>query len=231
MFWIISLSSVLLLFLLWLFLFSSLFKITETSIIATSGISEVQKVKEIITNELNYKKFFIKRSNIFLFRTKRVKDILLEQIPKIKSVDIKREFPHNLIIEVKKREPVLVLCSSVCYLVDEDRVVFEESERDYLPFIFVEKDGVILDKVLEKEFDSILEINKFFEERLEIEIGRFIINNKFTVRTKDGWEVYLDLNADIKLSLLKLDLLLEKEIKSISSLEYIDLRFSKAYYK
>ncbi len=214
----------------WFFFFCSIFDIKKAQI---SLVKDSDQINEIITRELQTKSLFIfKRKNLFLFRKKRVINELLKQIPRIKNISIRNNFSRYLLVNVKEREAVLILCNNDCYLVDEDRIIFEKGERDDLSFVFVNDDIFIPKEAMPEEtFSQIMKIDSFLREKLEIEIGRFILEKKFILRTKEGWEIYFDLEQDIELSLLKLKLLLEKEIENTKSLEYIDLRFSKVYYK
>jgi len=73
------------------------------------------------------------------------------------------------------------------------------------------------------------------KQKLELGIEKFILlgQKRLDVKTTEGWEIYFDLAGDINLSLTKLSLLFDEEIsqEARESLQYIDLRFSKVYYK
>jgi len=58
-------------------------------------------------------------------------------------------------------------------------------------------------------------------------------DKRLDIKTAEGWEIYFDLSSDVNFALTKLGLLLEKEIplEKRGDLSYIDLRFSKVYYK
>ena len=82
---------------------------------------------------------------------------------------------------------------------------------------------------------EILKIQKQLQDKFKINTEEFILsdNQRLDVKTSENWEVYFDLSTDISLSLVQLNLLLEKEIslEQRKNLKYIDLRFSRAYYK
>ncbi len=86
-----------------------------------------------------------------------------------------------------------------------------------------------------EEMNQILKINNELRKNLNIETEKFLLkeNKRLNVVTGEGWEIYFDLREDIDFALTKLRLLLEKEIPpgDREGLEYIDLRFSKVYYK
>ena len=95
--------------------------------------------------------------------------------------------------------------------------------------------GKLGENVISKDtLDKILKINENLEKKLEINPEKFILkDNRLDVKTTEGWEIYFDLLGDINLALTKLHLLLEKEIspEARKDLQYIDLRFTKVYYK
>ncbi|MFC1629892.1 hypothetical protein ACFL11_01590, partial [Patescibacteria group bacterium] len=92
------------------------------------------------------------------------------------------------------------------------------------------------EEVIEEEkINKILEINKGFRSNLKIQLEQAIIINqeRLNVKTLEGWEAYFDLKGDINWQLTELKLLIEEKIPpdKRGDLEYIDLRFTKIYYK
>jgi cell division protein FtsQ len=80
----------------------------------------------------------------------------IERHPWIKSVFLKKEFPHTLIIKVENEEAVaIVLLKEKMYLMDSEGVMFKEAARDdYIDFPVVtglstgdKKDGEYLTRV------------------------------------------------------------------------------------
>ncbi|MCX6759250.1 MAG: FtsQ-type POTRA domain-containing protein [Candidatus Nealsonbacteria bacterium] len=141
-----------------------------------------------------------------------------------------------------------------CFALDKEGIVFEEKpiDRTIQPLIkaLISADEISLGKkVIEKEdLISILEINSQLKEDLNIPVKEFIISSKtelpFTEAnvdkrtsfssiekliavTQDGWELYFDLQEDVKWQLTKLKALLEEKIseEQRKDLEYIELRF------
>jgi len=53
------------------------------------------------------------------------------------------------------------------------------------------------------------------------------------VKTAEGWEIYFNLEENLSWQLTQLYLLLERKIspEERRTLQYIDLRFNKIYYK
>jgi len=81
---------------------------------------------------------------------------------------------------------------------------------------------------------EIMQIYQYFK-KMGAETEKFTLSaGKITVRMKEGWEAYFQRDTqDIPLELLKLNLILKKELppEKRKNLQYIELRFSKSYYK
>jgi len=89
--------------------------------------------------------------------------------------------------------------------------------------------------LLKNRIKDFLEIEKILKNNLKIEIKDLIVisEKRLNVRTREGWEIYFNLEKDIKLQITKLEVLLEQEIliEKRKNLEYIDLRFERIFYK
>jgi len=229
----------------YLVLFSPVFKIDKIEITGIPNLEE--KTQEIIKTETENKfLFFIKKDNLFLFNANLVARQLLGAFPELKSAELKKHFPDSLSLTLQQRMPVATWAFSTSssenyFLVDETGVTFEEYKTGKatttLPLI-VSKDAIdeiTLGKQIidENKMKLILKIDTNLES-LALPTNHFsIMENNLTAFLKEGWRIEFNLESDIDLTLAKLKLLLEKEIteEKRKTLEYIDLRFNKAYYK
>ncbi len=225
------------------FLFlSEIFKVKEIKIAGPSNIPYFE-LKKIINKNLE-KKFlhFFLADSLFLVNTQEIEKEILRNYPEIKTASLKKKFPKTLLLEIKKREAVGLVCffPDTCFLADNQGIIFKtvrDPVSDKLVKIFYEKKeiGKIGENVIpEDTLNKIWQINNSLEEKLDTKIEKFILkDNRLDVKTAEGWEIYFDLSGDINLALAKLRLLLEKEIspEERKNLEYIDLRFSRVYYK
>jgi cell division protein FtsQ len=236
----------------YLFLFFHFFQVKEIRISGNQKIT-VDNMESIINNEIGKKFLFLNTDSIFLVNLKKINRILLEKYPLLAQVNLKKEFPNILVVEAKERTPIGVWCrissqffpqtaeehNNKCFSIDENGIAFEE---------IVPKDGLIIksqvapnsvalgQKVIEESLlKSILEIQKKLTSNLKIWITEFDIlsSERLNVKTLQGWEIYFNPKENINWQIVELGLVLEKEIpiEKISSLEYIDLRFTKVYYK
>ncbi len=139
-----------------------------------------------------------------------------------------------------------------CFLVDQQRIIFapatQEDLQSGLTIIFSEQPPkAIFSEVCSKVLvDRIEETKKMLSEKFGISnlsftektngflnVMVFDPNRSFASNGAGGWEIYFDPKSDLSMDLTKLRLLLDKEItpEQRKNLQYIDLRFSKAYYK
>ena len=227
----------------YLLLFSPAFKINKTEIIAPNGIA-LKPLQDILRIEMEKKLFgILDNRSLLLFNKGNVEDRIMQDVPKAREAQITKKFPKTLVLEVQKREPVILWCfqgETDCFLVDKDRIIFEKTAiKAPLGGLSLLQDEQLPKKILEQacepmEMVQILEINNFLAGKLDIIVNNFVKHNKgkLDVITTDGWVMYFDLNTDTRLALTKLKLLLDNEIdlERRKNLQYIDLRYSKVYY-
>lgn len=229
-FWIFVLFFVSAFCILYFLFFTEIFKIKEIQIlIEKKNPSLEQSLESVFKKELS--------KNIFLVSPKKIEEKILKDYPEIKEANLKKKFPRSLILEVKTREAVGLCCFSQdnCFLIDQEGVVFggqtskDEAGEEDLIMIF-SGDGISPEKM-----NQLLSIQNKLEKNLEIDLEKFTLSEgeRLDIKTTEGWEIYFDLSADINLALTKLGLILEKEIspEERKNLNYIDLRFSKVFYK
>ena len=163
----------------------------------------------------------------------------MEKIPAIEEIVFKRNLPDNLTVKIVEKKAIgkYYARNGQYYSLDKNGVIFEIAEPEQDDLIVSSRDPISVNlgqKVLKKEnLEMILKIQNKIEKDLKIDIKEFVVESeKLTVKISEEWEVYFPLE-EINLCLTKLQLLLEKAIASEKrkNLEYIDLRFTKAYYK
>jgi len=231
--------------------FTEFFQVEKISIVGLEQISEEQ-LNLSIKDKLENRILFFPTRNIFLVDLNKIKEDILKKFHRIATIEIHRNFPDSLNVLVTERKIIATFCqegeedksSSLpsafareanCFALDEEGIVFEEKQIDRIiqPLIkaLISADEISLGKkVIEKEdLISILEINSQLKEDLNIPIEEFIISSKekLIVLVSEGWELYFNLQENIKWQLTKLKALLEEKIpeEQRKDLEYIELRF------
>lgn len=202
----------------------------------------------------------LNKKSFFSASVRTIKKRVLNEYPEIDAMIIKRVFPHGLFLELTDRKEVVVWCynEANCFFVDKKGIVFKPtviasatstedtaSPVSELALIFnqVESnipDAMIGDELLtqvitEEKLAQILAVQKTFNKDLSIPLQHFLTDAEEMLHavTKQGFKVYFILGGDVEMALTRLKLLFEKELtpQKTKNLQYIDLRFSKVYYK
>ena len=197
--------------------------------------------------KINRSILFFNSKSIFLISKKELKSKILKNYPQIEQLNVKKNLPDKLILEIKERSAVAVFClpaqtGETCFLIDRNGVIFEPynnfSEEKMIIRLTESsplKEGLGTEVIKVNFIDSALKIQKNLKENFQINVKEsiFISPVRLNVKTADGWEIYFSLESDIDLQITKLNLLLKQEIppENWKDLEYIDLRFSKVFYK
>lgn len=223
--------------LIYLFIFSEVFKIKEIKVLSSNEYLKTN-IEEITNQELS--------KNIFLLKTKSIKTEILSQFPEILELDFQKKMPDILTIQVKERQRIAALCYQdydKCFLIDKHGLMFKQVEKELIAdneliiFLAGPDESFALKQrfSLSNKIEDFLEIEETLGNNLKIEIKDFIIasQKRLNVGIKEGWEIYFSLGKDIGLQITKLRMLLEKEIpiEERKNLEYIDLRFERVFYK
>ncbi|OGZ62594.1 MAG: hypothetical protein A2812_03010 [Candidatus Staskawiczbacteria bacterium RIFCSPHIGHO2_01_FULL_36_16] len=232
------------------FLFFQKFQIKNIIISGNEKVSS-QDIKNIVLSEVDKKiisflNFNIKSRSFFLADAKNIKKQILDSFPMAENVKVNKNFPESIIVEVKERSPFAVFYSQNNddrFYIDENGVVFEQLQefgQDMLAVRQLTNSGSIFlgKKAVEKNImEAVLKIKKSLNEKFKIDIKEADISKsmRLDVKTGENWQIYFNLSpdSDINLQITKLNLLLTGEIskEARKNLEYIDLRFDRAYYK
>lgn len=207
-----------------------------------------QKVRSIAREFMGQNFLFASTRSIFLVPRKKIQKALLEKFIQISEVKTKRKLPDKVIVEIKERKPVAILCNGEdqkpreCFFVDREGVLFEkisfQKRGDYL---LIEnknaKPGLALGEkgIFEDTLRQFLTLKNYFQKELKVGLRAVFPESeeKLIAKTDEGWQAYFNLKNELKKQLRNLKLFLEKEIlPKREKLEYIDLRFgNKLYYK
>ncbi len=184
--------------------------------------------------------------SIFLANLQNINNNILNKFPQIDSIEIKKEFPETLILKIKERIPFAVFCqptsaSEKCFLIDKKGIIFEElpnipQNTAILRQTISNGDVFTGENVISVNImDAISKIEKSLKDNFQINVENALISSslKLDIKTAENWHIYFDLSSNTDLQITKMNLLLKNEIASEirKNLQYIDLRFDKAYYK
>lgn len=212
---------------------SETFQIKKVIITGEKKVS-AEELKQFIENRLESRIFFFRTKSIFLADTKGIRQEALKTFPKIAEVELKRGFPDSLNVLVVDRIELARWCSQEkCFLLDNEGVVFEESQLEEAFIKIVDGEGPgsfsLGEGVIEKDdLDKIFKIQQGLQNEIKIKVLSFIVlSDRLTAETSEGWDIYFDLSGDLDWQLTKLGAVLEEKIppERRKDLEYIELRF------
>lgn len=249
-FWSVILSFLIIVGFFYFFIFSEFFQVER--IIIKNGkkiLSFRTQIQELIEEKIKRNLFFFETKTIFLINFDEINKILLKRFPLIEKIEFRKEFPNVIKTKITEREPVAFFVTSFeeekenYFFIDKKGVIFERIKEKDIKKEIIEIKNQILNletklgtKVItEKNIEKILEIKDRAKNKLNLILEKVVLvsEKRLNFKTSEGWEIYFDIEKNSELALAKLDLLLEKGLteKERKNLQYIDLRFTKVYYK
>jgi cell division septal protein FtsQ len=222
------------------FFFSSFFQIKEINIEGEQKVSR-EDILAGIEGEIGKKILFFKTKSVFLVNAAQIREALFAAYPPIAGIAFERQLPDSLNVRITEREARAIWCREECYLMDSRGIIFEKAGLDSPDLVRVivseypQETGLGERAVEEEPLSIILEIESKLKDKtgLKIEEAKAISAERIDFKTDEGWEIYFNAREDINWQITKLDLVLEKEIspEKREQLDYIDLRFTRVYYK
>ncbi|MFH1575444.1 MAG: FtsQ-type POTRA domain-containing protein [Candidatus Nealsonbacteria bacterium] len=208
-------------------------------------ISGEQKITKedigfLVDKELENKALFLATKSIWSVNTNKIKEDILNAFPQIAAAEVRKNFFDAISVQITERVPLALWCEAErCFLLDEDGIIFEDASDD--PELVIIKDDnfieeLFLGKAVIKK-DALAQILKIESKLIEINIlinkALIISDERLNIETKEGWEIYFNLKGNLDWQSKELKLTIEDRISAEKrqELEYIDLRFSRVYYK
>ena len=198
-----------------------------------SGIFQVKKV--MVDGGVKWEENIrplVPPKNIFFINTSKTEKDISGKFPQIAEIKVRRSFPDALKISVIERTAQALWCEEEkCFLMDGGGGMFGESQSE-TSLIKITGAKELLGK---EKISEILEIQvKLKNVLVATTTGAVIVSEeRLNVKTSEGWEIYFNTADDLDWQVQELALVLEKQItpEKRRNLEYIDLRFSRVYYK
>ena len=221
--------------------FADYFQVKEINVYGNQKIT-TEDIKKEVNSLLSINFMNISSKSIFLTNFRNINSEILKKFPQLVNVSFKRNFPNRITVEAEERKPVAVFCQDLdCFSIDREGIAFEKVEVIFSDFPRINniegKNSFSLgEKIIENNtLNFILDVKKGLNEKLKMTVEEFSLPSlqRLNVKTKEKWEIYFNLNGGLNWQLEKLGLVLEKEIPpgKRKDLEYIDLRFTRVYYK
>ncbi|MDO9230986.1 MAG: FtsQ-type POTRA domain-containing protein [bacterium] len=229
--------------------FSPFLEITSIEVNGNEHITE-NSILDKINPQISGKYFdAIKKNNLLLIRTGKIKKDIQVEFRIIKEITIKREFPSKLVVSIIERKSQMVFCSTNnCFMLDENGEAYDNyfasEENDKNNFIILREESSrkinLGEVILEKNYMEYVQgIKRELLARLEMEVENnfrvvSLISKDIRVKTKEGPEIFFNENIELEKEIEMLKVVLENKIEKNQrqDLEYIDLRIdNKIYYK
>jgi len=230
--------------------FSPLLDINSVQISGTDKLG-VASISEMIDAVLRGKYVgLLKKNNIILASKNNIEKVLMDRFKKIESVEITKNFPSELLIDIKERQSSLVFCSGEpCFVIDSGGQAY--AQADFVSNELDEQSLSILRDLSQKSVamkDVSIDVNLLqfvanIKNRLRTELGikikqewstPTVVSSDLRVETLNGWKIYFgeDVGTDKEIEMLKTILNNSIDKTKQADLEYIDLRLNnKVYYK
>jgi len=220
-FWIGLLLFIILSGLFYLFIFSSVFQVKKITVLGTEKTS-AEEIRIIVSNNAK---------NIFLADLEEIDRMLCQKYRQIGNVDIKRDLPDVLLVQIEERKPVAVISKYEGYFfIDKEAVIFEEIPEKPLEMLIIKSEEDLIQK---EQLDQVLKVNSVLRNDLKIPIKEILIKSekRIDVKTMEEWNIYFNPKKDLDWQLEEFGILLKEKIslENRENLEYVDLRFEKIY--
>lgn len=200
-----------------------------------------ENIKSLVDGGLENKALFLDTKSIFAVDTDQIKADILAAFPQVASAEVRKSFFDTVNVEITERSAVAVWCyeNKECFLLDEKGIIFEEASKDS-GLLLIETDRtpekVVLGATVvpQEKVSQALTIQFKLNNLLQISaVTAKILDERLDVLTRESWTIRFNLKGDLDWQMTELKLTLEKQIspEKRRELEYIDLRFSRVYYK
>ncbi|MDO8728391.1 MAG: hypothetical protein Q7K26_00700 [bacterium] len=189
----------------------------------------------------------IPRANTFLYPRRSIKNSLINEFPRLKSVDLNLSERQKLIITIEERVPFALYCAdtlnSKCFFLDEEGFIFASapSFSSGVYFVYITKDTI--ENPIGKRLVTIEEFNvlsKFIKNLLALNIQSLeleVDDDEYSLYLLNNGKIIWRKNSDLTLIYSNLEAFLsDKTIQAQSDffdrILYLDLRIeNKVFYK
>lgn len=202
----------------------------------------VSLAKESLTGRYLW---IIPKANAFLYPRQVIKESLLKEFPRFKSVWLDVNNFHTLSVDVEERVPLALYCKNAgeCYFLDEDGLIFAPagSFSGTVYFIYTTKD--IIDKpvgarlVSPEEFKQLSKFTETFSGLSIYPSGLTISEDEYRLFLPNGGYILWRKGSDLTLIRVNLEAFLaDPSIRAqknfLEKVIYLDLRVdNKVFYK
>ncbi|MFA6409979.1 MAG: hypothetical protein WCW26_00170 [Candidatus Buchananbacteria bacterium] len=240
-------------------LFGKPLKITAVQVVGNQTITQ-SEIQTVVYDQMAENRWLIfSQKNILFFSTEQTKKNLMEKYL-LDDLKIKKKYFNEVVVTVKEKQAYLIWSTgdekysldlsgmAIKKIEDSDLVIVQsgsneivktESNQSGYPIIYDQScsDVQIGNLVANKKLiDFIINLTEQIELNTDLSISHYnLVNplaNDIALVTAGGWEARFSLDQPIKSQIDLLIVVLQKQVKDQSKLQYIDLRFGdKVFYQ
>ncbi len=226
-------------FLLWLFLSSPIWKINKVEVEGLTRFSDSDLKNKIFEQTIKSRYGLFSQSNIWLFNKSEVEKNILAAY-NFSSLKIVKKPAHTLLIKVGERpysfifqEGSGLFYASIDAYIIRESAVSEDDKSKYLILENKSQNSLINEQnklnISDTYLNFILGLANKLSKCQELSVEKFIIDSEFNtikVKFRDGPLVYFNTKTDADEAINRLVLVKKEKIKdNFSKTSYIDLRY------
>lgn len=219
------------------------FLITEVRVLG-ENIVDKEELAQVVRRELaGYYFLVVPRTNTFLYPRRLIKQSLVEEFPRLKSVDFDLSGLRELLITIEEHVPFALYCNPECFFLDEDGFIFAPapSFSAGVYFIYTTSNPVLspIGKrfITTEEFKS---LSKFIADLAPLDIQPSTLEtgeDNYILGLAEGGQIIWQREGNLALIHSNLEAFLSDEaIRAqgdfLDRIRYLDLRTeNKVFYK
>lgn len=227
------------LFLIYLAVYSDLFKIEKIEIVGNDLISTAELTQAVQQELGSWHWFLIPQKNFIFMSKNKLKEGIAKNFD-FNRFEISRGWKSIKITVEEKISHLILYNQDKFYFTDSDGKVVrevpkEEAEARWDKFPVLNVGRIQINSgdqiVSAKMVDFILKLDA------EIKKSQLVIfgyeargEDEAALVAKEGWRAYFDINADLKNALDNMFLVLKEKVPDKNKLQYIDLKFGNKVY-
>jgi cell division septal protein FtsQ len=207
------------------YLFFFLFQAKEILVEGQKTI-EKERIENLVREKIENKVLFFRTKSLFLIKKDIIEKEIKQNFPKVKKVQISFRLPDKIRVLIFEREPLAIFCKEECYFIDDEGILFEKenNKSQNLLRIYTQDEKIDAQALL-----KILDFQKKIENEFSIKIenAKLLSQEEVIFTTSENWQIIFNPKGDLNWQLVKLRLLLEREIpaEKRKNLDYVELRF------
>src|SRR4030042_1715951 len=141
--------------------------------------------------------------------------IILKSFPQIARINLDRDFPDVLTVQIEERKPVAIFSQEENYFyIDKEGIIFEIITDNFSQIFNIKNLSSTArlelgERVIgEEKLNQILHIETKFKNDFKIPLAEIMImsESRLNVKTSEGWEVYFNPEKDLNWQLSELEI-------------------------